>query len=214
MMKFKIGVVGLLLMFIANVAFAQSKDLGFILGIGIVSHTFSEVDDTREGTSTFNDEDKIDGAAGLQIYAEYFILDYLSLGIKSLSVTGGVDYSGSDGKVERRITIDNSTVYTNLLFPVGSGYWRLGGLVGAGTSKYTVSLEVICNTSGGSCTDDKVEESVDGTVFDVGFIADWGEDASGGRLGYVSSSMSHDKMEDTEIKASGSQFFIDFRYAF
>jgi len=212
-MKIKIGLAACVFIFMANIVFAQSKDLGFILGIGIVSYSFSEVDDTREGSAYFNEEDKIDAALGFQVYAEYFILDYLALGLKSLSVTGGVDYSGIDGKVERRITIDNSTFYANLLFPVGSGYWRLGGTAGAGSSKYTVSWEVICNSSSSSCTDEKIEESSSGTVAEVGLIADWGEDASGGRLGLVSSSMSHDKMDDTEIKASGSQFFIDFRYS-
>jgi hypothetical protein len=212
-MKIKTGMIACILIFMANIAFTQSKDLGFVLGIGIVSHAFTEVDDTREGSTYFNGEDEIEAAAGFQIYAEYFILDYLSLGLKSQALAGGVDYSGTDGKVERRIMIDNSTFYTNLLFPVGSGYWRLGGSAGAGSSKYTVSWEVICNASSSSCVDEKIEESTNGSVAEVGFIVDWGEDASGGRLGYVSSSMTHDKIDDTEIKASGSQFFVDFRYS-
>jgi hypothetical protein len=221
-MKIKIGIIGLLLILGANIALAQSKDLGFIIGLGVGVHTFSETDDTRKalvysGDSSSSDE--IKALVGLQFYAEYFLLDYLSLGLKSQSMNGGVDYKYTDFTIERRIKIDNSILYTNLLFPVGDGYWRLGGTGGAGSSKYTVSWEVKCDSGAVGCTNKTLEDSSTGTVIDLGLLADWGEDGFGGRLGYLVSTMSHDEYEDdngtkTEVKASGSQFFIDVRYSF
>jgi len=50
----KIGIIGCVLIFMANIALAQSKDLGFILGVGIVSHSFSEVDAGYSKNATGN----------------------------------------------------------------------------------------------------------------------------------------------------------------
>jgi len=130
------------------------------------------------------------------------------------SYVGGVDYLYSDRTIERRVTLANTIGYTNLLFPVGSGYWRLGGTGGYGSSKYTVSSETKCDSGASSCSNSTSEDSSSGSVMEIGFIADWGEDASGGRIGYSVLSTSHDKIDDVEIKASGALLFVDFRYAF
>ena len=84
-MKIKIGMISLLLILATNLLFAQSKDLGFIIGLGVGAHTFSETDDTRKAlivNSESSSSDEIKGLLAVQFYAEYFILDFLSLGLK------------------------------------------------------------------------------------------------------------------------------------
>ena len=132
-------------------------------------------------------------------------------------MVGGVEYVGSNAKLERIVVLDNYIAYGNFLPKVGNGYWRLGLTGGIGSSKYTYSEELKCDSP--TCPSGKTEASSTGPILIVGFIADWGEDGAGGRMGFNSVVTDHPEIEwpngnKYEVKGSGDQLFIDFRYAF
>ena len=196
-----------------------AEEMEFVLGIGLASHYFAELDDLRQETSMSSDKDEIEDIRGLEIYAEYFVADPFASGVKGQSMAGRIDYIATDFTMERRVKLNNMIGYVNFLPKVGDGYCRLGFTLGYGSSKYIYSLERVCDSGASNCKNEKDKYTSDGTMAVFGFIADWGKDGSGGRIGYNLTSAEHEDIEfldgsKQEVKASGSQLHIDFRYAF
>lgn len=192
---------------------------GFIMGLGLVRHGFAEADKLREGSSTISSDDEIKTLNGIELYGEYFIKDDIALGTKKQVLGGGVEYSGPDYTLERFVELNNYILYFNLLQKIGSGFWRLGFTGGFGRSQYIYSEKRSCDAGAQSCADGKTEVTSTGSIMILGFVADWGEDGAGGRLGVSSAAAKHPKTENSagrefRADASGSQMYADFRYAF
>lgn len=189
----------------------------FVLGGGYIFHSFSGGDDFRKGGQYgfSGDIDEIKMAGGLQFYGEYFITPMISAGVKFQNMGGGVTYTSSSTEVERVVTIRNLMAYGNISTPVGdSGYARLGGTLGVGSSTYEYDLTCKIKNSNGVCPSSDSNETASGTVFQAGAYVDWGADASGGRLGYNYMAASYSDIDGSTPKGSGGQFYIDYRYAF
>ncbi len=213
----------LIVMFAATSTHAEKLEttaFGFVMGLGRVNHRFSETDEVRKAKEGFYDTDEIDTILGYELYGEHFVTDEIAVGLKYQKVGGGIEYTGPGFKLKRIAELDNYIAYGNFLLKVGSGFWRLGLTGGMGGSKYTYSEERKCTENAViSCLEGKEEASSTGPILIVGFIADWGEDGAGGRMGFNSVVTDHPEIEwpngnKYEVKGSGDQLFIDFRYAF
>jgi len=212
--KILVSTIFIFVTIFASNALAQNSDMELVFGFGLAAHTFSETDAFREPTGPYGDSDEITVAVGLQAYLEYFVMDFISAGFKVQALEGGHDYGGYGYTIERRIGLENQLGYINILPAIGDGYWRLGGTVGYGSSTYIVKWTLECESYSTNCTNQETSESSSGTIMEAGFIADWGEDGFGGRFGYLINSTNHDDIEDVEVKGSGTQLFLDVRYAF
>ncbi len=196
-----------------------AAELGFVLGGGTVYHSFAEADDSRKGTDTFLGQDEISVIIGIEIYGEYFFQPDFAFGLKVQSLAWGFEYISSDYVIEREVTLENNVGYINYLTEIGFKDLRLGITAGYGHSKYTASSQHICHSGASDCTDYNDEETSNGSIAIIGFMVDWGRELIDIRLGYNSVSASHPNIKssdgtETEIKASGGQTFIDFRFAF
>ena len=210
-------VVGLMIILAA--VSAHAEDFGVVMGFGAVIHNFVESDDLRRKPGKFPGEVDIKLVFGNEVYGEYFIWDNFAFGIKGQHMEGGVNYDREYDTLKLRIKLKNYIGYGNFLAKVGSGYWRLGITGGYGRSRYTYTEERECKTNAISCSNTYEEDSSTGSIVLLGFIVDWGRKALGGRLGVHSVAANHPAIEvadgeKLEVKASGSQLFVDFRYAF
>lgn len=186
-----------------------SKKYEVVIGVGYVIHTFSKSDKFREGNDFYGGADEIKSVAGMEAFGEYFFSKELSAGFRYQSMEGGVDYISSFGTFKRRVQIVNNIVYGAFSTPLGKdGYWRFGGNGGLGSSTYTYKVEWDGPDSYSE------EKSASGTVLSVGLFFDWGKDAFGGRLGMNSTSTSYGEIYGEKPDGSGSQLYIDVRYAF
>lgn len=218
-----------LLLFTENV-FAQDsqsknlyEDNAFSVGIGLVYHTFSEVDDFRKPTGSFGSSDEIKNLTGIQINGEFMLNDLMSLslpfgistGYRFQTMNGGFEYTVEMNLATftREVTINNHIGYVNLYYPLGSEkYCLIGGTIGIGASEYVATEKTESNSS--YFADGTVKDTSRGFIIPVGGFIDWGADGFGGRFGVDYILSKYKKTGDFTPKGNGIQACLDLRYAF
>lgn len=188
------------------------------LGAGLTYHYFSKTDDFRKASGLFGNDDKISYVIGLQLNAELMLNKTFSLslpfdigaGYRFQTMSNKVKYSTTMGyEIEKKVELINNIGYLSLYIPLDNEkYWLLGGSVGFGASKYSLSWEyenpLIVDT----------KDSSTGTVIPLSVFLDWGADGLGGRFGYTYVMSKYSDIDGSKPEGNGSQFFIDIRYAF
>jgi hypothetical protein len=180
------------------------NDQTAVIGFGFGIHTFSQTDDFRRGQSPFILELDIAGMG--QLYAEWYLLEEIGLGVRlmSLGVTEEViGFGGTGGTKELSV---RNVLGTVTWVPVGAtGYTRLGLIAGAGVSDYEAT-----NTFPGQ----EFSGSTSGLAALLGIYVDWGGKDFGARFGANVLSTQLDKLDGAEVDASGTAFYFDLRWAF
>jgi len=196
----------------------------FVVGGGYVSHSFDQTDEFRKSTgavSTDGETDEIKSMGGLEIFGEYLVgsmdqFGNLSFGLNYQILSRVFKYAEVGGTIDRTVEMVNTVAYTSWSAGLGGKkYWRLGGLLGFGSSTYTYSLDWERTDSNlSNLPSNKSSNSANGTVTKFEFFADWGQDMSGGRMGYSLISTAYDLIENSMPDGSGGQLFINFRLGF
>ncbi len=73
---------------------------------------------------------------------------------------------------------------------------------------------VTWNTKPAGTNEVDIDETSAGSITVIGFIADWGNEKSGGRAGVNLFESTYEKMLGSKPEGSGIQFYLDFRFAF
>ena len=193
---------------------AFAADQSMVVGLGYVAHTFAEGDDFRKGTEYYGNADEISSAGGGEFFAELYLFDSIGVGFKGQTYANSVTYASSAGNLERKIEIGTAIVYATLSIPVGDD-WRLGAMGGAGTSTYTVSVTWTPSEAWENLLPSTtVSETAEGSAGEVGVYADYGGAGSGVRFGFNTVAAEYPDIGSTTPQGSGSQLYIDYRYAF
>jgi hypothetical protein len=178
------------------------------LGAGIVFHNFLPSDEIHEKNQLFIDgNDKIKSIDGYEFIGEYFFNKDLSLGCKYQDMYGGYTETDILVEMERLIKIQNYILYMNAALSLtDSNYWKFGGSLGLGFSKYEHSIKYT------GIDISNYNKSANGIILPVGIFLDFGEDGFGGRLGINYILSKYSKIDNVAPKASGYQIYLNIRY--
>jgi hypothetical protein len=191
------------------------------LGLGMLYHHFSSIDDFRAASGVFGDDDKIDFGIGFQFNAELLLNKTfsmniplgLALGYKWQVVTSGVSYSSPlFGKFKREINLTSNIVYFSAALPLDSEkYCHLGASCGIGASEYEWSEKWTGKVSSVTYPDDMVK-TAKGFVVPIDVFFDWGADGIGARIGYEYMFTHYAKIEGSRPNGNGYQIYLNIRY--
>jgi hypothetical protein len=191
------------------------------IGAGLYYQKFIGTDDFRTGTGLFGDNDKINYLVGVSLNGELLLNKTFSIksplgfatGYRFQYASGGYVYSSYIGDtLERKVSLTNHIVYVSAALPLDNDkYFLLGVSVGAGLSKYTYSLKWTSRSAGNN--DPNYNKSANGQVFPIGGFFDWGADGFGGRLGAEYIVSKYKKIDGSQPKANGMQYYLNIRYA-
>jgi len=188
-----------------------------VLDAGLFLHYFTESDEFRKASGLFGDDDKIDYLLGLVFDAELLLNKTFSLnlpvnlgvGYKFQTMSNTVEYSTTMGyEIEKKVEIMNNIGFMNVYIPLDPvKYLLLGGSVGVGASKYSLSWEY----ENPSINDSN--DSSYGIVIPLSVFLDWGTSGLGGRVGYTYVLSKYSDINGSTPNGDGSQIFIDIRYS-
>jgi hypothetical protein len=192
------------------------------LGAGFLFHKYTGMDNFREKTGYFSNDDQINFGLGFQFNGELMLNKTFSLntpvglavGYRWQAITGGYTYSSAYmGKLTREVNITNNIAYFSAAFPLDSQkYCYLGALAGIGASTYELKWEWSDKKSGVTYSPD-INKSAKGFVVPVGVFLDWGSDGIGGRLGAEYMFSKYSKIDGSKPNGNGYQIYLNLRYA-
>jgi hypothetical protein len=192
------------------------------LGAGILFHKYTGMDDFRDKTGTFSNDDQINFGLGMQLNGELMLNKAFSLstpvglavGYRWQAITGGYTYTSALwGKLTREVNIINNIAYFSAAVPLDSKkYCYLGALAGIGASTYELKSEWSEKKSGITYPAD-INKSAKGFVVPVGVFLDWGSDGIGGRLGAEYMFSKYSKIDGSKPNGNGYQIYLNLRYA-
>lgn len=197
-----------LMAFFAKPALAQN-DQTFVIGLGVGIHTFSKTDEMRQTFVLAGDY----GGLG-QFWGEWYLLDYLGIGIKNMGInTGEKAISGGDS-FEREVDVDTNLITVQFLPYISSDdYTRIGIYGGVGSSTYEYKETLILS---GITYSASVSSS--GPAINYGAFVDWGAEDFGARFGYGFLNTTLDDLDTGgqkwAVDGSGSHWYFDLRWAF
>lgn len=176
-----------------------------VIGGGLGLHLFSDLDDTRQGSDTYDGFADVFLAGQLRLFGEWFVFDKFGFGGIFNHQTTGRTYSGET----QTWTIQNFFATVNFIPFGGQGYTRMGLYAGYGTSRYTMDSDSSAATYSFYSA---------GPAYTLGIYFDWGGDGFGMRMGhqYIMTSLPdiETSARNYQVSASGNTFHYDFRWAF
>jgi len=200
------------LLLFAAPAWAQYDQVA-VVGLGLGAHTYSTIDEVREGSAAFDNDDELASGGMSQLYGEWYFLGPMGVGLRGISISSSRSYIYNTTTIDHTVTV-SATLVTAHWVPLrfADDYARIGLLAGAGGAGYESKVTVSDSTSPNVTLEGT--ESTSGTAGLVGAYIDWGGEAFGARFGGGSLSTQLDDLNGAEVDGSGTHFYLDLRWAF